>query len=324
MLILKTLSSIQNKERGNSSEKNNLNAKSYKPSTNIPVNMNIQNNMKAQMLTRMEQALFMREMLNLPKDLKELLALLINKQISNENLTHLLQTKNIKIDPEIIKQLLETNSKEVINKLIKLIQQTQNAAQDYSQLKQVLGLINQIVPPKTAQSQDILTHLLLLYLPWLPLSEEQKIEVEFEKKKSGSPEEEQIAMVIYITTINIGRFKITTLTDKNNNLDIHIESITNKEENKNNQDIEKKEATIEKILKTINSQLKEEKITATTHLSKIEQKHFTQKTEQKVTITKVNSISPMVLVTAQKTAQIILEADEKITLLKKRRTHINE
>ncbi|OGI01245.1 MAG: hypothetical protein A2Y25_01805 [Candidatus Melainabacteria bacterium GWF2_37_15] len=252
------------------------------------------------LLNRIEQAAIMREMLQFPQELKELLVLL--------------QSQHQKINPEIIKQLLETNSKEIIGKLIKLIQQAPNNEQNHEQFKQLLSLINHIVPAKDSSPQEVMTHFLLLYLPWLPLLDQQKIEIRFEKKKSESEEEnENVAMVVFISTINLGRFKVTILVDKNRNLDILIQNIENQERE-----------ILKNILKAIKSGIKAENINAETQMSVVKQQSFTKSEKREVTISQVNNISPQVLIAAQRIAQIILEFDEKASLLEIREQKINK
>ncbi|HSA06563.1 MAG TPA: hypothetical protein P5556_05245 [Candidatus Gastranaerophilales bacterium] len=322
-LILKALSGL-NKERGNLAEQKPINPVPVKTFKALPVKYNFNVEMKAQTINRQDQAVFIKELLNLPKDLKELVALLTTKNPSRQTMLNLLELKNPKINPEILQQLLETNSKEVINKLIKLFQQSPGNMQNYDQLKDIMGLMNQIIPSRKSSPQEIITQLLLLYLPWLPLSEQQKIEIHFEKKKSGSSEEdEEVAMVVYVSTINLGRFKITIIIDKNGHLDIHIEHMREDQEHESEESYKNKKEVIENILKTLNSEMKEEKLEAKIVLSEIKQKNYEENPKQEITIAQINSISPSVLIASQKTAQIILEADEKISLLDKRKSNIN-
>ncbi len=251
------------------------------------------------LLNRPEQVLIMREMLQLPRDLREILTLLLSQ--------------NKKINPDLIKKLLETNSKEVIGRLIRLIQQTPQNTQNHEQLKQLIGLLNRIVPPGESTPQEVITQFLLLYLPWLPLLEHQKIEVAFEKKKARPPVDDTVAMVIYISTINLGRFKVIIFVDKNNSLDILIQNIEGKDSK-----------ILSNILKKIKSGIKKESITAETHMTVVKQKNFEKSEFRKITISQVNNISPLVLIAAQKIAQIIFEFDEKMSLLEKREQSVKD
>lgn len=254
------------------------------------------------MLNNAQQAAIMREMLQLPQELRDLLELLM--------------AQNKKITPESLKELLQTNSKDVITRLIRLIQQSPNNQQNHEQLRQLISLLNQITPARDATPQEVVTQMLLLYLPWLPLLEQQKIEVAFEKKNSESEEvDESVAMIVYISTINFGRFKVTIFVDKkkNNNLDIIIQNIEGQEKE-----------VLKNILKEIKSGIKEENITAETQMMVVKQKNFEKSEERKITISQVNNLSPMVLVAAKKIAQVIFEFDEKAGLLEKREKEAQE
>ncbi len=326
-LILKTLSTIEKVQSkgGNPLEQNKEAVrKPISTFTNFSAKNNVQNQIKAQMLNRAEQSLLMKELLNLPKDLKELLVFLGNKNTSSQTITRLLQSNLIKINPEVIQQLLQANSKEVINKLIRLIQQTPGNTQGYEQLKPLLGLLSQIIPARESGPQEILTQLLLLYLPWLPLMEEQKIQVRFEKKKSGGSDNEKIAMVIYISTINLGRFKVTLIiAGKHKNLNILIEHISEDHQEQAEEKSKETREILKEILKTLDSEMKEEKIKAKTSISEVKQKNFKESVERDVTVSEVNDISPAILLAAQKVTHIILEMDEKICLLEKRKESID-
>ncbi len=330
-LILKTLSTIQEIKtgEGNSVRPNQVPA-SKLPAR--PVNSHIKSDaqaqMRAQTLNRTEQSAFMKELLNLPQDMKGLIAQLAGKSAKNtasQTIMQLLQSMPVKISPEVIQQLLETNSKEVINKLIKLIQQSPGNTQGFEQLKPLLDLLSQLTPSRTSSPQEVLTYLLLLYLPWLPLMEEQKIQLNFEKKKSAEDEDEKVAMVIYITTVNLGRFKVTIYLDnKKTNPDILIEHISENPENKTDKENTGKKEIMGKILKTLKTELKEENITAKTAISETTQENFQKSEERNVTVTEINDVSPVVLLTAQKVARIILEIDEKICLVEKRKQDLHQ
>jgi len=277
----------QQSQRARSSVLHNFNANTHKG-----VNPEL-------LLNRPGQAVMLREMMQLPKELKDLLALLMKQ--------------DQKITPEQIKQLLDTNSKEVINKLIRLIQQSPANQQNHEQMKQLIGLLNQIIPARESTQQEMITQLLLMYLPWLPLSEHQKIEVAFEKKESGEEADDSVALVIYISTINLGRFKVIIFAHKDNNINITIQNIEGEDKE-----------ILKSILKEIKSGIKDENITAVTSMTVVKQQNFEKSEERKITISQVNNLSPTVLVAAQKIAQIIFENDERVSLLEIREEKVKE
>lgn len=247
------------------------------------------------LLNRPQQAAMMKEMLQLPKDLRAFLAQLM--------------AENQKLDPEVLKQFLESNSKDVISKLIRLIQQSPQSQQNHEQLKQLISLLSQVTPKGDTPQQEVITQMILLYLPWLPLMEQQKIEIHFEKRQEeeDAPVDDSVAMVLYVSTINYGRFKIVIFIDKLQHLEIVIQ----------NTEAEEKDA-LKTILKAIKTGIKNENITADTSMTVVKQKNFEQSDKRGVTISQVNNIAPNVLIAAQKIAQTILEFDEKATLLERR------
>ena len=242
------------------------------------------------------------------------------KKISPETLETLLKT-NKKLNTDLIKQILEKNSKESLNKLLKLFQQAPGGTQNTEQIKEILTLLSQIVPKQEASTQEILTNLTLLYLPWLPLSKKQDLEIRFEKRKNQEEddESEQIALVIYITTINLGRFRISIILNIDYSIKIEIENFCEEEQKNEN----KKEEYLEKILKEIKEQTRKDKINANTELlireAKADEKSsILEEKKREVIISPAKEVSPIVVITAQKIAKIILEMDEKNSLLKKR------
>ena len=222
-------------------------------------------------------------------------------------------------------------------KLLKLFQQAPGGTQNTDQIKEILTLLSQMIPKKDALPQEILTNLTLLYLPWLPLSEKQDLEIRFEKrKKQEDDDSEQTALVIYITTINLGRFKISIITNKDCSIKIEIENIKNPTKKadcelrlKGGGDepspiaplhVSNQAEFLEKILKAVNEQTRKDKINAKTELVVLEQRE--EETEEflkrEVIISPAKNVSPVLIITAQKIVKIILEADEKISLLERR------
>jgi len=287
--------------------------------TNVLANqnalLNLSQEIKFNSINRMEQARLIKDLLKLPGEIEELFSLLVYKNISSETLEALLK-QNQKLNMDLIREILEKNSKESLNKLLKLCGQTSGGAQNTDQIKDILALLSQIIPKKEASAHEILTNLTLLYLPWLPLSEKQDIEIRIEKRKNKEDDDsEQTALVIYITTINIGVFKISIVLNKDSSVKIEIEATQEK-------DNEKIKANINKILKKINQQARKDKINVSTELFICEagenEINSTSQKKREVVISPTKEISPILVIMAQKIAKIILEMDEKISLLQKR------
>ena len=277
------------------SESKNMQQTNTSASQNIVLNQNLDVRFNA--INRIEQANLIKELLNLPKDIAELFSFLMYKQISSETLETLLK-QNQKLNTALIKQTLEENSKESLNKLLKLFQQAPGGTQNTEQIKEILTLLSQVIPKKDASAQEILTNLTLLYLPWLPLSEKQDIEIRFEKREREEDDNsEQTVLVIYITTINLGRFKISIILNKDCSVKIEIE---------NTETLTETSEYLKKILKRINEQTRKDKINAKLELMIIsDSKESSEEKKREVIISPSRDVSPVLVITAQKIAKII-------------------
>jgi len=296
------------------SESKNMQQTNTSASQNIVLNQNLDVRFNA--INRIEQANLIKELLNLPKDIAELFSFLMYKQISSETLETLLK-QNQKLNVDLIRQTLEENSKESLNKLLKLFQQAPGGTQNTEQIKEILALLSQVIPKKDASAQEILTNLTLLYLPWLPLSEKQDIEIRFEKREREEDDNsEQTVLVIYITTINLGRFKISIILNKDCSVKIEIE---------NTETLTETSEYLKKILKRINEQTRKDKINAKLELMIIsDSKESSEEKKREVIISPSRDVSPVLVITAQKIAKIILETDEKISLLERRQEMVSK
>jgi hypothetical protein len=319
--LAKTKSSPDSGKESFSTAQNWMQSCNYRPSTALKQEKRTYD-FKSSQLSQQEQSAFMKDLLNLPQDFKKFLVLMMDDKNNTKNFIELLKDPNQKLNANLIRELLDANSKEVLGKIIKLIQQSPENVQNHEMLKTLMAVLKGVVPGKESQPEEIFTQLILLYLPWLPLTENQKLEVRFEKKKGGQAEsDENVAMVLYISTINLGRFKIVIILDTNNIPDIHIENTDDKEVCENN---ENREKILKNILENLKLEFKNDNMKANTKLFVTAQKDYLGSGKREITVSKINNISPVVILTAQKIAQAIIEMDEKISLVIKRGEMIQE
>jgi len=272
-------------------------------------------NLHFNVLTKMQQSVLIRDLLNLPKEIGELLALLTFSNSINPEMAKQANELNQLILMADIQNILNANSKELLNKLLKLIQPTPGNIQNFDQLKEIINTIQKFIPGQNATNNEILKNVVLLYLPWLPLTQPQDISIEYEKKQLDE-EKEDVTLVIYITTENIGRLKSIIKLDKNFNLKILIESL--------NYDESIKEY-IQLIDKKVNEEIKSSKIPAKTEINSYKLKELNKSERREVSVQSgSSSISPKILMAAYIVTKVIFELDESITLKKKRKNMVQE
>ncbi|MDD3013079.1 MAG: hypothetical protein PHC34_05190 [Candidatus Gastranaerophilales bacterium] len=282
---------------------------------NIPTPKHSTINVQFNSLTRIEQSVLIRELLNLPKEIKELLELLTNNNGNNKTLTKLINDINQLVMFSDIQKVLNTNAKDLINKLLKLIQPTPGNIQNIDQLKEIIGIIQTMIPSANMPNNEILKNIILLYLPWLPLIQPQEISIEYEKKKNSEEKDEDISLIIYITTENIGRLKGFISLNSDNKLNIQIESL--------NYDESIKEY-LEIIHKRVEEEINSNKIPAKTEIISYKSKELKKSERREIALQPVSGISPKILMAAYLVTRVVFELDENISLNKKREKMIQE
>ncbi len=267
-------------------------------------------------LNARELTLLIRQLLAMPNDLRLLLAMLAFGNTDSSQLANLLKNLKAEILLKDIQQLLNTNSKEVINKLIQLTQNNALFFEGSNQLRDILGIIQKISISSQISHSDALTNIMLLYLPWLPLMQQQQLELFFGYQESEEGSEDFEVLVMFIKTANIGVFKVTIILNPDKSIEIDIENdsvATN---------------VIEKIVKETKNELNENGITS--KISTITRKTPESKTpkelksdsQKSISIHPSGKISVITVNTAYKIAKTIFAIDEKQTLIKNREEKI--
>ena len=122
-----------------------------------------------------------------------------------------------------ISQLLQTNGKDAITKLIMSMTEASKAGiTDLSQMKEMAKLINASISIASENNpQKTLKLLLMLYLPWLPLEDGVGFDLEIQQKSEDKEESDSI-LQITISTINYGIIKATLILESSNSVQVTI------------------------------------------------------------------------------------------------------
>lgn len=176
--------------------------------------------LKMNNLANLERSLYMRDLMNLPKEIEEVLVLIQSKTSTSEEISKLL-AKNINITT--LAELIQTGSREAMNKLVMVMANaSKQGLTDTSQIKDMLKLINASVSVAGQDNPNqVLKSFMLLYLPWVPLQEGVDFELEvgtFEDEENKGED----SITIMISTRNYGNVKITLVLLKGNSMSIFV------------------------------------------------------------------------------------------------------
>jgi len=172
-------------------------------------------------LASLEKSLYIKDLMNLPKELQEVLVLIQNNAAGvNKGAAEVL-TQNINLST--LAELIQTGGKEAMNKLVLVMAEaSKQGMTDLSQIKDAIKFINASV---SVAGQDNLNQTLksfmLLYLPWLPLQEGVDFDLEIESSE-GENGESQLSITIMISTRNYGNIRATLILLSGNSMSIII------------------------------------------------------------------------------------------------------
>lgn len=265
-----------------------------------------------------ELNMLVRELLSMPREIQQLLALLAFGEGNAAQLANLFKDAKTQLLISQLQQLLGKNSKEVINKLIQLTQNNALFFEGSNQLRDIMGLIQKVATISQHSPADALTTAMIMYLPWLPLVEQQKLELTFgfqEDEENGEKIESEV-LVLFIRTENIGTFKVTIILNNDKTLEINIESDS----------INPK--VIQRIINRTNEQLEETGVSPTIASSTRKSretrkpKEFKEEASKSLSLHPSGRISVITMNAGFTVAKVIFATDEKVGLLKNREEKI--
>lgn len=284
-----------------------------------PMPLSLASEMKLTTIEIEQKANYAKDLLNIPRDFTELINQItssgvnssnaLNQQLANK-LSELLQ--NGKIDLSSLSALLEGNSKDAIQKLMMTIANVAKyGANDVSALKELMNLF----ASSTAFASDsqALKTLMLLYLPWLPLSSRHEDNLDFtidifDKIEGPDPESEEAAetVKVLIETKNFSNVTATLEMNPLGQIDVDIVA-GNDFPHKQVMELIKEEAMMNNVKLNISSGENKN-----ADLNKLKEKEYSKN----VKIAASGSISPKLMLMAHGLIKIIINVDYEKTIIK--------
>lgn len=205
----------------NMQPQNENNAPSFFKST--PLTLSLTSELKLTTIEVEQKANYVKDLLNLPKDFKELINQIVSQTTQSNNISQQMANElnqllfGDKVNLSMLAELLKQNSKEAVQKLMMTIANVAKyGANDVSNLKELMNLFTSSTAFAT-ETQALKT-LMLLYLPWLPLSARNENNLDFtidifDKIDGPDPDtlESDESVKILMQTINFANV-IATLT----------------------------------------------------------------------------------------------------------------
>lgn len=282
--------------------------------TRAPIILSADSQLKLTTIEIDKKANYAKDLLNLPREFSDLINLITSQgssvQTVNEQmmaqLNKLLQGG--KVDLALLGTLLNENSKEAMQKLMMTIANlSKYGTNDVSGLKQLMNLF--AVNTAAVQDSQALKNLLILYLPWLPLSVRHNDNLDFtidifDKIQGPDPDKMNPteSVTVFIETKNYGNITANLETTPIGQIDVNIQA--------------PKEFPHKKAMELIDeaSSINNVKTNLTSEPVKIAAENIS--TKENVKIVSQSAISPKLMLVTQSLIKIIIELDYQKTIIK--------
>lgn len=168
-----------------------------------------------------ERALLIKDLLNLPSTLSELVSTLqTGKQgtLQNSQFTNL---QNLNVAD--LMALMQTNGKDALAKIMQLtnmLHKTGNV--NTKELQELQFVVNACMPNATTSNTQFMKNLILLYLPWLPIGENNNFDIEFSSSEENAGSEADDIITILIQTENYGNVKVLLVLESANKISMSV------------------------------------------------------------------------------------------------------
>ena len=165
-------------------------------------------------LSSTQMLVLLRNLLQLPRELAQLLALLSQTEGETaQTVLKLLLSEKPEIPLEAFQLLLQTQGQQAQEKLLKLLQGTpMGFTQSGHQLGEVLQHLSTLTEQSSgpAKGMEALQNTLALYLPYYPLQPPQQFLLKYQPDHEGeNGQAQEGTLIIFLQTITLGALKVT-------------------------------------------------------------------------------------------------------------------
>lgn len=269
----------------------------------------------AQKMQANEMSMVLKDLLNMQKDIETFLTNMTENralaQMSKSDVAQLLM--NSQMDLGKLMAFMQQNGKEALGKLFNMTAKfapTGNMTTG-AQMGELIAILNACTPNADTQQVQVLKNMMLLYLPWLPLGEQNfSIEIGTTSKNGEDGADGEDTVTVLIQTVNFGNVQVLIYnSDATINFNITAGDIFPKEN----------------IIALLKEEAKDYNVQTEMTFEKKEVLGKIQKPENANTQVSVNTsrhINPFLILMAQSAVRIIIEVDKNATLFKTRKAKL--
>lgn len=159
------------------------------------------------MLNSEQNVQMLKELLNFPKNFEQLLQeISVNPKLTEQKLALILLASTLDLGK--LSSMLKTNAKEAMSNLYQMLAQYNQSGMSLKdeQLNQLTKLISFVAASASADVQSLKTTM-LMYLPWLPLTQQENFKLDIAEKTSDNSAGSDDFVSVLISTENYGNIQ---------------------------------------------------------------------------------------------------------------------
>ena len=198
------MNNIQNTVSANQQAQELYTAQQLLPQTTAQLTQTL-NELSA--LNQQQTINMLKDLLQFPKNFEQILQqLTVTSQTARQNTALMLLASNLNLSQ--LSSLLQSSSKEALTNLYQMLAQYNQLGVNLKneQLGQISKLISFVSASSTSDVLSLKT-LMLMYLPWLPLTDPDAFKLEMAQKESGGAVGSDDSVTILIKTENYGNLQ---------------------------------------------------------------------------------------------------------------------
>lgn len=186
---------------------------------------NLMNSQLAQ-LNNIDKSILLKELFNLPQDIKDFLLMMTSsnttKNVNPQELMTLLMNSNIDLSKLVL--FMQQNGKEALSKLFQMVANFNQlgTSMKTAQMNELSAIINACIPTAGTSQTQTLKNILLLYLPWLPLGEQNGFELEIGNNGGEDGKQSDDSITILISTVNFGNVQVQLFKEPQKKINMQI------------------------------------------------------------------------------------------------------
>lgn len=269
----------------------------------------------SQQLQANEMSLVLKDLLNMQKDIESFLTTMSDSrtaaQITKADVAQILL--NSQMDLSKLMTFMQQNGKEALGKLFNITAKyapTGNITTG-SQMGELIAILNACTPKADTTQVQVLKNIMLLYLPWLPLGEQNfSIEIGTSSKNGEEGGSEDESVTILIQTIHFGNVQVLIFKSESTiNFNITAGETFPKDD----------------IIKLIKTEAKDYNVQTEMSFEKKEvlnKKPKPQNVQTQISVNTNSQVNPFLILMAQLTVRIIIECDKNTTLVENRKAKL--